>query len=57
MCIRDRSLHDFLRESAYFWAEAYGINASFSQNTRELNNNQLQVMDLVKQRWDEHEVE
>jgi hypothetical protein len=51
------SLHDFLRESAYFWAEAYGINASFSQNTRELNNNQLQVMDLVKQRWDEHEVE
>jgi len=51
------TLHDFLRETAYFWAEAYGVNASFSQDLRSLNNNQRQVMELVRQRWEEVGIE
>lgn len=49
------SLHDFLREAAYMYAERFGVVSNFYQDTRLLDPGTRKTMELIKQRWDEYD--
>jgi hypothetical protein len=51
------SLHDFLREAAYMYADRYGVIQNFYQDETLLDRGTQRSMELVRQRWDEHDVD
>lgn len=51
------SLHDFLREAAYMYADRYGVVINFYQDLDLLDAGAQRNMELVKQRWVEYAID
>ncbi len=51
------SLHDFLREAAYMYADRYGVIQNFYQDDRLLDEGIQRNMELIRQRWVEYDLD
>ena len=51
----DWNLHDFLRESAYFYADQYGIQTTFSQDVSLLDEGKRKNIQFIQEKWSEEE--
>lgn len=49
------SLHDFLREAAYLYAQEYGVVTTFYQDPKLLSAGKRKAMELIKERWAEYD--
>ena len=49
----DWNLHDFLRESAYFYADQYGIQTTFTQDVSLLDEGKRQNIQFIQEKWNE----
>jgi len=51
------SLHEFLREAAYMYADRYGVIQNFYQDDRLLDEGAQRNMKLIKERWLEYDLD
>jgi len=51
------SLHDFLREAAYMYADRFGVVFNVHQDERLLDVGIRRSMELIRTRWDEYDTE
>jgi len=53
----DWSLHDFLREAAYMYADRYGVVQNFYQDDKLLDEGIRRNMELIRERWAEYDLD
>ena len=51
------SLHDFLREAAYLYANRYGVIQNFYQDETLLDEGTQRNVELIRQRWVEYDLD